>query len=438
MRVRYGRGAPGGGGSGTWSDTWPGPGGRPAQPGPRLRWGRGGAFGAHSNRVGRQVIQGQKGAPGGLPPHLPRSWRPGSAWRAGPGPAIPPQHIWLPFPECRILLSPGSQGPPPAPARAPAWGRTSRFRGKIPSPLGMPHPSACTPPGTRTPPETRTPLVPSPFTHYSRKQGAWELSPRCSCRSWSWSWRGNSCRRAGSWPWGPGPPQVSDLLPRERSGLQPHTALPPKRRQLVLLKSLNLVPKFAQPNGTRRLHARPNGKAVGGDALPQVQWKAAEAGPAAGPTRPPAGRLPAPGRMLRPGAGPGRGLGARGGRGSATRGGSLPRMRPRAQLRSAVGTGLRRVLISSPRQRGLLSEALRWGHRAAGFLRPSPAREVGERRLWSSGNAGFPEDEPSSARLSGIWARSSPPPTFAPPPTLPGPVLLRRRFWREVAAELAG
>lgn len=35
-----------------------------------------------------------------------------------------------------------------------------------------------------------------------------------------------------------------------------------KRRQLVLLKSLNLVPKSEQTNGARRLHARANRQAA--------------------------------------------------------------------------------------------------------------------------------------------------------------------------------
>lgn len=57
------------------------------------------------------------------------------------------------------------------------------------------------------------------------------------------------------------------------------SALASKRRQLVLLKSLNLVPKSARPNGARRSHARSNGKAAGGGALTHAQLEAAEAGP---------------------------------------------------------------------------------------------------------------------------------------------------------------
>ena len=52
-----------------------------------------------------------------------------------------------------------------------------------------------------------------------------------------------------------------------------------KRRQLVLLKSLNLVPKSARPNGARSSHARSNGRAAGGRPLTRAQWEAAEAGP---------------------------------------------------------------------------------------------------------------------------------------------------------------
>lgn len=81
-----------------------------------------------------------------------------------------------------------------------------------------------------------------------------------------------------------------------------------ERRQLVLLKSLNLVPKSARPNGTRLSDARSNGKAVGGGALTQAQLEAAEAGPAARPNLLPSDRHPASGRMLKPGAGPKAGL----------------------------------------------------------------------------------------------------------------------------------
>lgn len=112
-------------GSREWGPgTWQGPVGRPAGPSPVWGGGGEGAFGAHSSRVGRQISQGQKGALGGLHPHLPRSWCPGSAWQAGPGPATPPQHIWLPFPEPQHSFS-RSQETPPAPARGPAWGRSS-------------------------------------------------------------------------------------------------------------------------------------------------------------------------------------------------------------------------------------------------------------------------------------------------------------------------
>lgn len=58
-----------------------------------------------------------------------------------------------------------------------------------------------------------------------------------------------------------------------------HRAVVLKRRQLVLLKSLNLVPKSARPNEASLSHARTNRKAVGGDALAHTQLKAAKAGP---------------------------------------------------------------------------------------------------------------------------------------------------------------
>lgn len=114
---------------------------------------------------------------------------------------------------------------------------------------------------------------------------------------------GSSCRGAGSCQCKWGPPQVMEQLPHEDAGHPLHRALSPKRRQLVLLKSLNFVSKPHGPMGARRSHARSNGKAVGGAALTQAQLEAGEAGPAARPNLLPSTRLGASGRMLRSGSG---------------------------------------------------------------------------------------------------------------------------------------
>lgn len=88
-----------------------------------------------------------------------------------------------------------------------------------------------------------------------------------------------SCRGASSCQWTWSPPQVQLRLHQRPSECLLPSAVVIKRRQLVLLKSLNLVPKSARPNEARRSHARANRKTVGGDALAHTHSKAAEAGP---------------------------------------------------------------------------------------------------------------------------------------------------------------
>lgn len=165
-----------------------------------------------------------------------------------------------------------------------------------------PHPS---PAPLQEPTRPSRPLL----THCAGDEGAGRLSRCWSCSGRSWM--GSSCRGAGSCQCKWGPPQVMEQLPHEDAGHPFHRALSPKRRQLVLLKSLNFVPKPHGPMGARRSHARSNGKAVGGAALTQAQLEAGEAGPAARPNLLPSTRLGASGRMLRSGLGRRRGLGAR-------------------------------------------------------------------------------------------------------------------------------
>lgn len=149
--------------------------------------GRGPLAPIQAGWTGRASKRSEQSALGGLHPQLPRSWRPGSAWRAGAGPTIPPGHIRLPFPE------------PQPPARGPARGRTPGLGSQVL------HPAAGTLPGTRKP------LVPRPSTHCLRDEGAWELSRRCRCRGRSWRGKvGSSCRHAGSCPCKTRP-QVSHL-----------------------------------------------------------------------------------------------------------------------------------------------------------------------------------------------------------------------------------
>lgn len=68
--------------------------------------------------------------------------------------------------------------------------------------------------------------------------------------------RAGSCRK--TWV----PMQVRWRRPQERGGQPRRRAVALKRRQLVLLKSLNFVPKAEQTNGARRLHARANRQAA--------------------------------------------------------------------------------------------------------------------------------------------------------------------------------
>lgn len=68
--------------------------------------------------------------------------------------------------------------------------------------------------------------------------------------------RAGSCRRARA------PTQVKWRRPQERGDRPLRRAVALKRRQLVLLKSLNLVPKSEQTNGARRPYARANRQAV--------------------------------------------------------------------------------------------------------------------------------------------------------------------------------
>lgn len=121
---------------------------------------------------------------------------------------------------------------------------------------------------------------------------------------------GNSCRGAGSC-------QCKWDLPQVRRscyhcggvGGPLHRALASKRRQLVLLKSLNLVPKSAGPNGERRSHARSNGRRVGGDPFTHAQLEGAEAGP--GREAQPPSFQPAPSVRKDAAAGGGAGAGPR-------------------------------------------------------------------------------------------------------------------------------
>lgn len=269
-----------------------------------MGWGRGGAFGAHSRRVGRGWSSKRRPRRP-QPAHLQRSRRPGSAWQAGPRPAIPPQHIWLPVPEPQPL-SPGARNRrrcPPAAQNRAARPNSGGCRVRVAGPPSL----------TGTPPGTRAPLAPSPLTHCAGDEGARRLSRCWSCSGRSWMGSvGSSCRGAGSCQYKWGPPQVMEQLPQEDAGHPLHRALSPKRRQLVLLKSLNFVLKPHGPMGARRSHTRSNGKAVGGEALTQAQLEAAEAGPAARPSLLP----PTPAARPEGCCGRGRGLGAR------------PRLRP--------------------------------------------------------------------------------------------------------------
>lgn len=88
-----------------------------------------------------------------------------------------------------------------------------------------------------------------------------------------------------------------------------------KRRQLVLLKSLNLVPKSARPNGARSSQGRPNRRAAGGRPLTRAQWEAAEAEPSHQTQPPPSlSSSPRPERC----GGRGRGRGGASERGEAS------------------------------------------------------------------------------------------------------------------------
>lgn len=286
----------------------------------------------------RQVFPGKR-APGEA-----STCTPGAASRfsvdAGPRPAIPSRHIWPPLPESQPSFS-RSQEPPP-PARGPAWG-AHPGSGSGRRPPDIPH---------RAPVPDRAPPcpAPSPLTHCLRAEGARRLSGRWSCSSRSWRGAvGSRCRDAGSCQWKWGPPQVREPRPRRNSRPPaPQSALASKRRQLVLLKSLNLVPKYARANGTHRSQARSNGKAVGGSALAHAQLEAEEAGPSR--EAPPSSFCAARGdrKDAEAGGGPEAEPRSAGRQPPGRTWSCLPRMCGPAKLPSAaVGTGLRRVLISS-------------------------------------------------------------------------------------------
>lgn len=151
----------------------------------------------------------KEGAQGGLSPHHPRGWRPGSAWQAEHRPAIPLQHIWLPVPQkpAFFLPAPGTAArarPKPCGAARPGTGRC-RVRVAGPQPLSL-HPSW-----------NPARLAPSSPTHCPRGEGARRLSRRC--RGSGRTWRenvGSSCRGAGSCQWKWGRLQVTDRLPLRR------------------------------------------------------------------------------------------------------------------------------------------------------------------------------------------------------------------------------
>jgi hypothetical protein len=271
------------------------------------------------------------------PPELqPRS----SVGGGTPRPAMPschhdadPSHLASP-PQPQPSL-PRTQEPPPPPSpgrlcggQAPRLGRRSG------------HFARCTP--RRVPPEARAaPHRPPQLTvRGARAPGG--------CH-------GAGAAGAGGWPCdaaavAPAHASGRGANLRNRSGGTSRPllrAVALKRRQLVLLKSLNLVPKLKWANGAHRSQARTNRRAVGGDALVHAQL---EAGPSSEAQPPPIS--PAPGgrkdaedrgRGLR-----GQGQRGRGARGPAARGEILPRMRVSSALPSAVsGTGLPQVLIPS-------------------------------------------------------------------------------------------
>lgn len=275
-----------------------------------------GAFGASSSGVGTRIGRSCNGkrAPrkaetfaffGADVQVRPGKERPGPATRLGTEglPSLSPSLSPLPRLRNRHRRPLGSAGP--------AVGRTQdsgggRVRWRPPPNPVLPFWAACPP----------HPLL----THRLRSEGARRLSGRCSGRSWKGA-VGSSGRGAGSCQWKWGRPQVRKQLPPQNTRPSASQSCSPKRRQLVLLKSLNLVPKSTRPNGVRCSHARSNRKAVGGGVLTHAQLEAAEAGPsceaqppsffpaprvrkdaAAGAglgERPPSARRPRPGRTWR-------------------------------------------------------------------------------------------------------------------------------------------
>lgn len=129
---------------------------------------------------------------------------------------------------------------------------------QVPGPRGRLKPatprSACTP-SLRLRPQSEGFHDARPHTHRPRSSARQDSRDRrtagadhCNCTG--------SCRK--TWA----PMQVRWCRPQERDGQPLRRAVALKRRQLVLLKSLNLVPKSEQTNGARRLHARANRQAA--------------------------------------------------------------------------------------------------------------------------------------------------------------------------------